>query len=129
MIFVILFHLNNFCLFYFNRVSFCGRYFCQFWINSRKSIARNFKILFYNFIQLFITKSRNLCTTWQKSGDFSANQEFERLGQKSEVTHRERWNVFHLLTNPAGNYMFKVNNRNTRARCEICSNLTIKKPE
>ena len=38
-----------------------------------------------------------------------------------------------LLTNdlvmidiaPAGNYMFKVNNRNTRTMCEICSNLTI----
>ena len=30
---------------------------------------------------------------------------------------------------PAGNYMFKVNNRNTRARCEICSRLTIKAPE
>ena len=30
---------------------------------------------------------------------------------------------------PAGNYMFKVNNRNTRARCEICSELTIKIPE
>ena len=30
---------------------------------------------------------------------------------------------------PAGNYMFKVNNRNTRTRCEICSNLTIKPPE
>ena len=28
--------------------------------------------------------------------------------------------------NPAKNYMFKVNNRNTRARCEICSELTIK---
>ena len=26
----------------------------------------------------------------------------------------------------AGNYMFKVNNRNTRTRCEICSKLTIK---
>ena len=26
----------------------------------------------------------------------------------------------------AGNYMFKVNNRNTRKRCEICSKLTIK---
>ena len=24
----------------------------------------------------------------------------------------------------AGNYMFKVNNRNTRTRCEICSKLT-----
>ena len=30
---------------------------------------------------------------------------------------------------PAGNYMFKVNNRNTRARCEICSKLAIKIPE
>ena len=30
---------------------------------------------------------------------------------------------------PAGNYMFKVNNKNTRARCEICSTLTIKGPD
>ena len=30
---------------------------------------------------------------------------------------------------PAGNYMFKVNNRNTRTRCEICSKLTIKIPD
>ena len=30
---------------------------------------------------------------------------------------------------PVGNYMFKVNNRNTRARCKICSKLTIKTPE
>ena len=28
--------------------------------------------------------------------------------------------------NSASNYMFKVNNRNTRRRCEICSKLTIK---
>ena len=30
---------------------------------------------------------------------------------------------------PVGNYMFKVNNRNTRTRYEICSKLTIKIPE
>ena len=30
---------------------------------------------------------------------------------------------------PAGIYLLKVNNRNTRTRCEICSNLTLKKPE
>ena len=30
---------------------------------------------------------------------------------------------------PAGNKMFKVNNRNSRTRCEICSKLTIKVPE
>ena len=27
--------------------------------------------------------------------------------------------------NPVGNYMFKVDNRNTRTRCEICSKLTV----
>ena len=26
---------------------------------------------------------------------------------------------------PAGNYLFKVTNRNTRPRCKICSKLTI----
>ena len=30
---------------------------------------------------------------------------------------------------PAGNYMFKVKNRNIRTRCEICSKLAIKIPE
>ena len=30
---------------------------------------------------------------------------------------------------PIGSYMFKVNNRNTRTRCEIYSKLTIKTPE
>ena len=34
-----------------------------------------------------------------------------------------------LEISPAGNYMFKVKNKNTRARCEICSKLTIKTPE
>ena len=30
---------------------------------------------------------------------------------------------------PANIYLFKVNNRNTRKRCEICSKLTIKTPD
>ena len=30
---------------------------------------------------------------------------------------------------PVGNWMFKVNNSNTRTSCEICSKLTIKIPE
>ena len=30
---------------------------------------------------------------------------------------------------PAGIYLLKVNKRNTRTRCEICSKLTIKTPE
>ena len=30
---------------------------------------------------------------------------------------------------PAGNHMFKVNDKSTRTRCEICSKLTIKTTE
>ena len=30
---------------------------------------------------------------------------------------------------PTRKYIFKVNNRNTRTRCEICSKLTKKTPE
>ena len=36
------------------------------------------------------------------------------------------WERMIIDHHPAGNYMFKVNNRNTRARCEICSKLTIR---
>ena len=35
-------------------------------------------------------------------------------------------NIIHFSYYRADNYMFKVNNRNTRTRCEICSKLTIK---
>ena len=34
-----------------------------------------------------------------------------------------------LENSPVSIYLLKVNNRNTRARCEICSKLTIKTPE
>ena len=34
-----------------------------------------------------------------------------------------------VLTSPAGTYLLKVNNRNTKTRCEICLKLTIKTPE
>ena len=30
---------------------------------------------------------------------------------------------------PAGIHLFQLNNRNSRARCEICSKLAIKTPE
>ena len=36
---------------------------------------------------------------------------------------------FHKKTDSGGIYLLKVNNRNTRARCQIYSKLTIKTPE
>ena len=46
------------------------------------------------------------------------------LDSKSNESENSFWFRY-----PAGNYMFKVNNRNTRRRCEICSKLTIKVSE
>ena len=60
-------------------------------------------------------------------------------GKKDEwVRVKKKWNGMEKshcdgdeLTNniPAGIFLLKVNNRNSRTRCEICSKLTIKTPE
>ena len=34
-----------------------------------------------------------------------------------------------MRMNPTGNYMFKVNTRNTKTRCEVYSKLTVKTSE
>ena len=34
-----------------------------------------------------------------------------------------------ITVHPVGIYLLKVNNRNSRARCEICSKLAIRTPE
>ena len=38
-------------------------------------------------------------------------------------------NLKGLVTRKDRNLTLKINNRNTKKRCEICSNLTIKTPE
>ena len=56
-----------------------------------------------------------------------------RLGLSHLNEHRFRLDfqacMHPLCFIPAGIYLLKVNNRNTRTRCEICSTLTIKIPE
>ena len=50
---------------------------------------------------------------------------------KFEKTIGKFWQIlgYFRSSNPARIYLLKVNNRNTRTRCEICSKLTIKTPE
>ena len=49
--------------------------------------------------------------------------ENEMIGFYKKCSSELKW------VNAAGNYLFKVNNRNTGTRCEIYSKLTIKTPE
>ena len=46
-----------------------------------------------------------------------------------EFYHKPKRSSSFRLFYPANIYLFKVNNRNTRKRCETCSKLTIKTPE
>ena len=51
-------------------------------------------------------------------------------GRESLCTcSKSRKTIMKRGSNPADNYMFKVNNRNIKTRCEICSKLTIKTSE
>ena len=74
-------------------------------------------------------------TKWQTKpfaivSQSKCSQRFHKI--QKHMRHLKACNVFKKrlkLVIQAGNYMFKVNNRNTRTRCEICSKLTIKTPE
>ena len=54
-------------------------------------------------------------------------QSFQRFHEKF-IRQKHAAKIFHT-TFPAGLYLFKVNNRNTRTMCEICSKLQRKTPE
>ena len=51
----------------------------------------------------------------------------DRNGFRSLI--RNRLINARMENSPGGIYLFKVNNRNIRKRCEICSKLTIEAPE
>ena len=90
---------------------FCWSVNClSIWDNNL--YLRPFSIAIYGKLLkiffLYILEARNLALRWK----IVQNLIFVYLFSP-ETAH------------PAGNYMFKVNNRNTRTRCEICSKLTI----
>ena len=61
-----------------------------------------------------------LCTEYKNEQSLERLNYITKLGVSSHLS---------LFSDPAGIYLLKVNNRKTRARCEICSKLTIKTPE
>ena len=84
-----------------------------------------------------------LTSTEKRKNDFRLFNSFERqfTGRHPRECHHDKIQYgvntcYHRYVrskeqaeNPAGIYLLKVNNRNTRTRREICSKLTIKKPE
>ena len=73
-----------------------------------------------------------------KSNSYKLKQRIVRIAMKKEIStmkkkvqKRDIRKISSQLKQilPTGIYLFKVNNKNTRTRCEICSKLTIKTPE
>ena len=54
---------------------------------------------------------------------------FEKLLFENDDDYNEVFLSKITVVFPVGIYLLKVNTRNTRTRCEICSKLTIKTPE
>ena len=99
-----------------------------------------FKVSNKNIRQTSLTSSWCFyyCSLWTYFTSFSGVSivEFEQanvsLGYCLHISGQSSHFVPHentSLPSPVDNYMFKVNNKNTRARYEICSKLTIKTPE
>ena len=65
----------------------------------------------------------------QTSNNLVFDSETLFLTESQENQDIQTTPLLHSDNNPAGIYLLKVNNRNTRTRCEICSKLTIKTPE
>ena len=56
-------------------------------------------------------------------------QNWLEMGLLGTATYQLEYNIKLKANFPANIYLFKINNRNTRKRCEICSKITIKAPD
>ena len=101
----------------------------KFWLQST---------YFFNFLSFF-ARGKNCFTWWDLVTEkmivsqrilrlFSTHVKFFQITNIFYPLIRKRAHV-RVSSNTAGIYMLKVNNRNTRTRCEICSKLTINIPE
>ena len=66
----------------------------------------------------------NFYLQWQKLAHFRQLWKLDNPNHFAYIQFFAKWSIL-----PVGNYMSKVNYRNTRTRCEICSKLTVKTPE
>ena len=94
-----------------------------YWLEQVRKI---FKCSWWNICKTLLRRSWMWsagCNSWSIWFWIFNQRCWKKTPDRRLKSYTGNWNY------PAGNYMFKVNNRNTRTRCEICSKLTIKIPE
>ena len=105
--------------------SYCGPYFLAFGLNTeRYGVSLRIQSECGKCgpeklrIRIILTQCHAItyCNALDNTDKFSNH---DNNGEKSG----------HFNSNPANICLFKVNHRNTRKRCEVCSKFTIKTPE
>ena len=101
-------------------------------IIKKKSIKINVKIVWEIKLlyHIFLEKHKQYITQISRLKVLNIDSQLESEVYNLASILSDKVNIYcNYMELPAGNYMFKVNNRNTRTRCEICSKLIIKIPE
>ena len=113
---------------YLNGVKVSVSFVSKFWIflqTNRASRNPNtlVMVIFIAMAVCFVAASFVTFVVNEKTSKVNASTTY-KINSNSKLIVKKHYNIC-----PAGNYMFKVNNRNTKPKCEICSELTIKTPE
>ena len=89
---------------------------------------RKSAVRFYNFIMYrFLFILDLILNLFVERGNSPAGNYMFKINDRHS---RTRYDICSkLIINPAGICLIKFNNKNTKTRCEICSKLTIKTPK
>ena len=111
---------------------FTGKHLVQIHIFKQRIWHRCFPVNFVKFLRTSFFIEHLLWLLLERSMKIlqcTLLDVFDRASMKTKHYIFSLLIVPPLYKYPTGNYMFKVNNKNTRTRGEICSKLTIKTPE
>ena len=99
------------------------------WSNTLlKSLTARFSNMSTKPSLIGIANKIDFNETWGNKNSLPSNP-FSRVARPDQLIlsiYEIFWKSFVFVDNPAGIYLFKVNNRNTKTRCRLCSKLTIK---
>ena len=103
-----------------------------FWIQDNFCIISNCINLFNGKFKMIINRQSSFCKTENVSCGHLKHP-IRKISKHYTFTFIKAlyvsWFVLFLQLVPASQYLFKVNNRNTRIRCDIYSKLTLKTHE
>ena len=111
-------------------ISLVGQNFVNIFIISTGRIIWHSRSWYENYKSYeVVTKSRKPFSEREEKGKRETERERGERDGTNKTKRKEEWSWFVRglkYSNPVGIYLLKVNNRNTRTRCEIFSKLTIK---